>query len=370
MKVLITGICGFVGATLAKSLLDQGVAEEIIGIDNFSRPGSERNRDVMISLGVEIIRGDIRSASDVDALPRVDWVIDAAANASVLAGVDGKTDSRQLVENNLFGTVNLLEYCKRHRAGFVLLSTSRVYSIRPLVDLKLVVRSGAFEPIPNQDFPLGISQNGISENFPTTAPVSLYGSTKIASECLALEYGESFDFPVWVNRCGVMAGAGQFGQPAQGIFAFWIHSFCERSPLNFIGFGGNGFQVRDCLHPRDLVPVLVKQFAEPIDSAKPRTANFSGGVQNSMSLANLTNWCGERFGPMPVHSNDTDRRFDLGWMVLDSKLAKRHWDWQPETPINAVLDEIAKFAVENPDWLAVSNPTATKSQVGNPGMPQ
>jgi len=52
-------------------------------------------------------------------VPAVDWVIDAAANPSVLAGVDGRTSSRQLVEHNLGGTVNLLEFCKAHRAGFV-----------------------------------------------------------------------------------------------------------------------------------------------------------------------------------------------------------------------------------------------------------
>jgi CDP-paratose 2-epimerase len=68
---------------------------------------------------------DIRNASDINSLPPADWVIDAAANPSVLAGVDGKTSSRQLIEHNLLGTINLLEYCKAHRAGFVLLSTSR-----------------------------------------------------------------------------------------------------------------------------------------------------------------------------------------------------------------------------------------------------
>jgi CDP-paratose 2-epimerase len=39
----------------------------------------------------------------------LDWIIDAAANPSVLAGMDGVTSSRQVVENNLYGTINLLE---------------------------------------------------------------------------------------------------------------------------------------------------------------------------------------------------------------------------------------------------------------------
>ena len=37
------------------------------------------------------------------------------------------------------------------------------------------------------------------ESFPTSPPVSLYGATKLASETLALEYGDAFEFPVWVQ---------------------------------------------------------------------------------------------------------------------------------------------------------------------------
>ncbi len=140
---------------------------------------------------------------NVDALPPADWVIDAAANPSVLAGVDGKTSSLQLVQHNLLGTINLLEYCKRYQAGFTLLSTSRVYSIPGLSQLQVAEANGAFYPIPEQVFPVGISPMGVAENYSTNPPVSLYGSTKVASEHLALEYGETFNFPVWINRCGV-----------------------------------------------------------------------------------------------------------------------------------------------------------------------
>jgi CDP-paratose 2-epimerase len=100
------------------------------------------------------------------------------------------------------------------------------------------------------------------------APISLYGSTKLASEALALEYGATFNLPVFVNRCGVLAGTGQFGRADQGIFAYWLNSHLRRRPLKYIGFGGHGHQVRDCLHPRDLVPLLEKQFAAPALAAE------------------------------------------------------------------------------------------------------
>ena len=230
MKILITGVAGFAGLSIAKMLLHSHSNLQIIGLDNFSRKGSDLNIPELTILGIDLVRGDIRSQSDIDALPKVDWVIDCAANPSVLAGIDGQSSSRQLMEHNLLGTINLLEYCKSHKTGLILLSTSRVYSASELAALPVKSSYDRFEL---QDCKVsGASSLGISEGFPTTAPLSLYGATKLASETLILEYGECFDFPVWINRCGVLAGAGQFGKADQGIFSFWIHSFREKSLSN------------------------------------------------------------------------------------------------------------------------------------------
>jgi CDP-paratose 2-epimerase len=103
MRILITGACGFVGSTLAIELTRALPGVGIVGLDNLSRPGSERNRHLVASLGVQLYHGDIRNPSDLEPLPSVDWVIDAAANPSVLAGISGPTSSRQLVEHNLVG---------------------------------------------------------------------------------------------------------------------------------------------------------------------------------------------------------------------------------------------------------------------------
>ena len=218
---------------------------------------------------------------------------------------------RQLIEHNLSGTINVLEYCKQHRAGFILLSTSRVYSINPLAALAVEPVEGAFRPSAKSPLPPGLSPAGVAETFATLAPISLYGSTKLASEALALEYGETFGLPVWINRCGVLAGAGQFGRADQGIFAYWLNSHLGRRPLKYIGFGGHGHQVRDCLHPRDLLPLLEKQFAAPKHATADRVANFSGGAASAMSLRQLTDWCDAEFGPHPVGSDTTPRPFDI-----------------------------------------------------------
>ncbi|HEY2952022.1 MAG TPA: NAD-dependent epimerase/dehydratase family protein [Verrucomicrobiae bacterium] len=353
MKLLITGICGFVGSSLTRALRETTENLQITGVDNFMRPGSELNRRALAPLGVKILHGDIRSAADAEAWPQVDWVIDAAANPSVLAGVDGRTSSRQLVEHNLLGTVNLLEFCKQRRAGFILLSTSRVYSIQPLADLPVELHQGGFRPAPGQAWPPGLAMNGVTEVFSTRPPLSLYGSTKLASECLALEYGEAFGLPVWINRCGVLAGAGQFGRPDQGIFSFWINSYLRRRPLKYIGFCGQGGQTRDCLHPRDLASVLSKQMSEP-RSGRERIQNLSGGLAHSMSLAQLSDWCAARFGRHEVQPDLAPRPFDIPWLVLDSALARAQWGWQPQTSLEMILAEIAVHAEKHPDWLDLS----------------
>ena len=356
MKVLITGICGFVGSNIARRLIAERAGWQLFGIDNFIRPGSEVNREELRRLGVSLSHGDIRTASDFDALPAVEWVIDAAANPSVLAGVDGKSSSRQVVEHNLVGTIHLLEYCRRSGAGFVLLSTSRVYSIPALAGLPVHSHSHRYR-LADSAMPTGISPEGIDECFSVAPPLSLYGATKLASEVLALEYGESFGLPVWINRCGVLAGAGQFGRPDQGILAYWINAYLRRQRLTYIGFEGTGHQTRDAFHPRDLATLLLAQLEAGTPADRPKVINVGGGLANSFSLAEVTAWCEERFGfKHPVAADLTPRQFDVPWLVMDSRIASATWNWRPTHSLAAILEGIARHAEEHPTWLQKSAP--------------
>jgi CDP-paratose 2-epimerase len=347
MKILITGVAGFVGSALAANLIEQNT---ICGIDNLVRPGTELNRQRLQPMGVEFIHGDIRCASDFAALPKADWVIDAAANPSVLAGVKGQGTTRQLFEHNLAGLVNILEYCKAHQAGLLLLSSSRVYSIEALAALPLKIHNHAFVLDVDQPLPTGVSAHGIAANFSTQPPISLYGSTKLASEIVALEYGLAFDFPVWINRCGVLAGAGQFGTPDQGIFAYWINAHLRRRPLRYIGFNGLGTQVRDVFHPRDLARLLTIQMQTPQKSGC-RIYNAGGGPANSISLAQLTAWCDDQFGPHAPQPDTNPRPFDIPWMIMDNRQLEQDLGWHPETSLSDILTEIAGHARQHPDWL-------------------
>jgi CDP-paratose 2-epimerase len=359
LRILIAGACGFVGSALARTWVESGAGHSLIGLDSFARPGSEVNRLALRALGVELRHADLRFASDLEGLPDVDAVVDAAGNPCVLAGVDGRTSSQQLVEHNLLGTVNLLEVCRRRRAAFVLLSTSRVYSIGPLASLPTRVRDRAFEPDTDPSvapLPRGLSPEGITESFSTAPPVSLYGSTKVASEQLALEYGETYGFPVWIDRCGILAGGGQFGRPDQGIFAYWVNCWLRRRSLKYIGFDGSGHQVRDCLHPADLVPLIERQLASA-EPSKPRTVNVGGGRASAISLRQLSEWCQERLFDHEVAADARPRPYDLPWVVLDASLAAEAWGWSPRRGTREILEEILRHAEEHPRWLELSGTT-------------
>jgi CDP-paratose 2-epimerase len=105
MRLLITGICGFAGSAIARELLAHQPGLTIIGLDSLIRRGSETNVEPLRALGIDVRISDIRDRATIEALPAVDWIIDCAANPSVLAGVDGRTSSQDLLDHNLAGTL-------------------------------------------------------------------------------------------------------------------------------------------------------------------------------------------------------------------------------------------------------------------------
>ncbi len=344
MKLLVTGGCGFTGHAVIRYLAERHAGLEVTVLDSLRRRGAEQNVVSLEMLGATVMHGDVRVASDFEGLDPVDWVIDCAAEPSVLAGTPAQrmTSKRQLVEHNLLGTLNILEFAARNSAGVVLLSTSRVYSIAALSSIPLSTLDDAFAPVAEPDNPQGLTNFGIGEAFSTDPPLSLYGATKIASEALAWEYAADARIPIFVNRCGVLTGGGQFGRADQGIFAWWIRQWANRQPLNYIGFGGHGHQVRDCLHPRDLAALIDIQLHSPrVATLEP--FNVSGGPASARSLAQLSRWCRSEIGDHAVGAIADQRPNDVPWLVLDHRKAVTHFSWQPEiTPEQIFLEILAE----------------------------
>ena len=121
-------------------------------------------------------------------------------------------------------------------------------------------------------------------------------------------------------------------------------------PLAYIGFGGRGLQVRDCLHPDDLVTLLVDQLASPPPA--PEIFNVSGGAASATSLAQLSQWCHEQLGPyagpQPIAAAAETRPYDLPWVVLDHAAVSARYGWQPLKRPAEIFAEIASAAAALP----------------------
>lgn len=232
----------------------------IIAFDNLKRRGSELNLPLLKQHGIEFVHGDIRQRADLDSLAiNFDVFVEASAEPSVKAGLDGAPD--YVLQTNLVGTLNCLEFARRHTATFLFLSTSRAYSIEPLRAIALHENSTRFD-LDDEQSQTGVSVHGIAEEFATHLPRSLYGATKLASELIIQEYVATYNLRAVINRCGVIAGRGQFGKVDQGVFTLWVANHYFNRSLCYTGFGGTGKQVRDLLHPDDLFALVQKQLTQ------------------------------------------------------------------------------------------------------------
>jgi CDP-paratose 2-epimerase len=70
-----------------------------------------------------------------------------------------------------------------------------------------------------------------------------------------------------------------------------------------------------------------------------------------MSLAQLTTWCDRRFAPFAPVADHTPRRFDIPWLVMDSRRVRDEFAWKPERALESILEEIARHVRDNPTWL-------------------
>jgi CDP-paratose 2-epimerase len=350
-RLLITGGAGFVGSNLAISLASRHPDWEVLALDNLYRKGSELNLPRLEEAGVGFVEGDVREPEDLRALPELSALVECSAEPSVMSGVDG--DTAYLVHTNLTGAYNCLELARRDGAFVVFLSTSRVYPVAPQAGLDLEEAETRFEIAPEQAVP-GVGPAGISEDFPLEGARTLYGATKLAAELLIEEYRAGLGVPAVIDRCGVIAGPWQMGKVDQGVFTHWMLAHHFGNPLSYIGFGGQGKQVRDLLHVDDLVDLVERQLLAP-EEWDGRTVNVGGGREVSLSLRETTAICREltgnevpiapvqetRQGDVPIYLSDCTRLFDLD-------------EWRPRRGAHQVLRDIHAWIEADEERIAAA----------------
>lgn len=197
--VLVTGAAGFIGANLAKRLLNEFAEVKVVGIDNITdyydvRLKYERLEE-LAKYGDRFIfiKGNIADKPTLDNLfaeykPAV--VVNLAAQAGVRYSI---TNPDAYIESNLIGFYNILEACRHNEVEhLVYASSSSVY--------------GSNTKVP------------YSTDDKVDNPVSLYAATKKSNELMAHAYSKLYNIP------------------STGLRFFTVYGPCGRPDMAYFGF--------------------------------------------------------------------------------------------------------------------------------------
>jgi CDP-paratose 2-epimerase len=346
--LLITGGAGFVGSNLAVLFKQRFPEVAVTAVDSLKRRGSELGLPRLRAAGVTFAHGDIRCPEDLEALPAYDLLIDCSAEPSVQAGTSGSP--RYVLNTNLTGTIHCLEAARQRGAAFLFLSTSRVYPMAALNALPFAEDETRFRWLAAPGV-RGFSEQGVAEDFPLDGARSFYGASKLAGELLLQEYVYSYGMKALVNRCGVLAGPWQMGKVDQGVVTLWVARHYFQKPLQCIGFGGHGKQVRDLLHVEDLFELLVRQTASlaPWDG---RIYNVGGGLDVSVSLLELTRLCQAASGRrIALTSVPETAAVDLRLYLTDARRVQRDFGWRPTRTAERIVADIHAWVDQHHEAL-------------------
>ena len=346
MKLLVTGGAGFVGSNLSLALRRAFPESSITAMDNLYRNGSQLNVPRLEGSGIRFHEGDVRDPKSFPEEP-FDLMIECSAEPSVLAGRDGSPD--YLFETNLTGAYHCLEACRKHGAGMIFLSTSRVYPMARLEAHPWREEDSRFAW--EDEGTRGLSSRGVSEDLDLSGARSLYGFTKLAAEQLIEEYRENFGLKIAVNRCGVIAGPWQFGKVDQGVVALWVMAHHYKRSLQYIGYGGTGKQVRDMLHVDDLADLIVDQVTD-FEAWDGWLGNVAGGLKGSASLQELTKICQEVTGnTIEIAAVAENRPNDLRIFIAECSRLFGRTDWRPTRSVHKIIADTHAWVRENEEAL-------------------
>jgi len=304
LRVLVTGVAGFIGSHLCRRLLDLGI--EVHGLDDLSRGFAERVKDLE-DAGMVFHRADVRDWSMVhEILHRVkpDVIMHLAALISVEESIRMPA---LYMEVNAEGTRNLVRAASR--AGvrrFIYASSAAVYG----------------NPV----------KLPITEDHPTS-PLSPYGLSKLMGERYVASEFIGEEKPVILRIFNV------YGPDQNPEYAGVITRFMERlsrgePPIIF----GDGCQTRDFIHVDDVVEAFIRSLDVPLD--KMLVANIGSG--RPVKIIELARMMIRLYGLdiEPVHA--LPRPGDIRDSYADISRARRILGWSPRIGLEEGLQKIIR----------------------------
>lgn len=347
---VITGGAGFIGSNLADYYLSKN--RRVVILDNFSRPGSEKNLDWLKSRHggrLKVIRADVRRPGGklLAALSGADALFHLAAQVAVTTSV---TDPRTDFEINALGTFNVLEAARQSVSKPVVVysSTNKVYG--KMADLGIVERNGRYAYEHND--------HGISEQRPLD-PYSPYGCSKCAGDQYVLDYARIYGLRTVVFRQSCIYGPRQFGMEDQGWLAWFSIRAFERQPVTIYG---DGKQVRDALYVEDLVEAY-DAAVRHIDTTAGRAYNIGGGPANTLSLLELVEMLDRYIGGRLKFSFEDWRPGDQPIFVSDIARAAADFGWRPRTGVQQGVRRLVDWIQANRGLFAPARPAVAAQGV-------
>lgn len=291
MRILLTGISGFVASHLAERLLADG--HTVVGLD---RGRNQSNLWAVLNHpGLHLAHADLCSADLLDYLEGAEAVIHCAARAGM---GPSWSEFPSYMQANVLGTQRLLEAaCEYGVKRLVYLSSSSVYGR---------VADGT------EDAPL--------------CPCNPYGASKAAGELLCRAYHERYGLPVTIVRPFSVYGPRQRPDMAHHLF---ISALLEGRPITV---DGDGEQSRSNTYVLDLVDGIVRALHLP----GPWQV-FNLGGDHSVSINELVRLCEEATGLKAEVRHGPAKPGDQRRTEADYRRARILLDWQPATTLEEGL---------------------------------
>jgi UDP-glucuronate 4-epimerase len=322
MSILVTGVAGFIGMHVAKSLLDRG--ERVIGIDNLNSYYDPRLKHARLAElegrnGFTFERLDFSDAALTlalaDRLPDLDRIVHLGAQAGVRWSIDHPAD---YLSANLSGQLSILELARRlgQRSGcrkLVYASSSSVYGV-------------------TGEMPFRVGQS-------TDSPVSFYGATKKAGEVMTHSYAHLYRIPSIGLRFFTVYGP--WGRPDMSPWLFTSH-IVEGRPIQVFN---NGEMQRDFTYIDDIVQGVVAaldlDMPEQPGAAPHRIYNL--GNNRPVALMRYIEVIAEACGRAPVIELKPMQPGDVPATYADIAESARDLGFRPETPIEVGIPRFVEW---------------------------
>lgn len=300
MKILVTGGAGFIGSHVNKLLLDQG--HQVTVVDNLSHG----NQDSVDSRA-KFVQADLLDQKKIEEIMVGHNAI--IHMASLIEVGESVKRPLEFVENNITGTVKLLEAMRKTGTKKIIFSSSACVYGKP-------------DKLP------------ITEDDPLNEQENPYGLTKVTMEELCMLYHRIYGFDVTILRYFNPFGPGELHQPETHAIPNFIKAVLEKRKLPLFWKGG---QIRDFIYIDDLASAHIL----PLNLSGLHIYNV--GTEKGIKIIELVKKIFELAGNEVPIEDLGERKGDVPSLVASSEKIKREFNWQAKVDLEEGLRKTIDF---------------------------